>query len=124
MMYKLKNDTVINVHNIMQATIGQPILHTKINTFDFEALISTTFLGVDHGCNINNKEDYKPTIFETMIFCANIPENDLFYQERYTDYYEAICGHYIAIRFFIGFLKEYANKLKSPDEQLKVNHGT
>jgi hypothetical protein len=49
-----------------------------------DVMVSTVFLGMDHGYNSD-----KPILFETMIFGGEHDE----YQERYATYEEALAGH-------------------------------
>jgi hypothetical protein len=55
-----------------------------------EIVISTVFLGLDHGFG----ERDKPFVFETMIFGG---ENDQ-YQKRYVSYEDALKGHADAVK--------------------------
>ena len=107
--FKLENDNIISVDNVKESSIGQPILKTNISMFGFEALISTVFLGIDHSINIY---DDKPILFETMIFCDDIPSEELSYQVRYSDLYKSIEGHNFSILFLYGFLHRYSERLK------------
>jgi hypothetical protein len=43
--------------------------------------VSTIWLGLDHGMNLNNDPDYEPLIFETMVFDE---AGEIVTQERYT----------------------------------------
>lgn len=61
---------------------------TAIDLVD-DVRISTVFLGMDHGWNINNNPNYKPILWETMIFGGEHSD----YQERYTSHKDALEGH-------------------------------
>jgi hypothetical protein len=50
--------------------------------------VSTVFLGLDHGDGTG-----PPIVFETMIFGG--PHNE--YQERYSEYKDAVAGHWRAL---------------------------
>jgi hypothetical protein len=65
------------------------------NTEIGDVRISTVFLGLDHSFEIFNgsMKDYKPILFETMIFGG---EHDQ-YQERYATWEEAEAGHAVAV---------------------------
>jgi hypothetical protein len=60
-----------------------------------KVIVSTVFLGLDHSFEIFNgsMKDYKPILFETMIFGG---EHDQ-YQERYATWEEAEAGHAVAV---------------------------
>ena len=62
--------------------------------------VSTVFLGLDHGYPqwSGHTENYKPKIFETMIFNG---ENPLDYCVRYSTWKEAEEGHQMAIQWVI-----------------------
>lgn len=51
-------------------------------------LVSTVFLGVDHGFGTG-----KPVLFETMIFGGPLADS----QWRYHTWDEAVCGHVMAL---------------------------
>ena len=69
----------------------------------FGVLISTVFLGIDHGFGKG-----KPVLFETMMFGDIVSD----YQERYTTYDEAVKGHKFAVGYVIGaFISTKLNKL-------------
>lgn len=61
--------------------------------------VSTVWLGLDHGFNWENNPEYKPLIFETMIFDdeENFKEKKTHelhdFQERYSTKQQAIDGH-------------------------------
>ena len=67
----------------------------KVTHLPNKVRVSTVFLGLDHGFSFSamDDEDYKPVVFETMIFGGDHDQ----YQERYTSYDEAIAGHQRAI---------------------------
>lgn len=58
-----------------------------------DVFVSTVFLGMDHGWNIDKDVNYKPVLWETMIFGG---EHDQ-YQERYTSYKDALRGHFAVL---------------------------
>lgn len=60
--------------------------------------VSTVFIGLDHNFSMpeeREKEDYKPYIFETMIF--DVDEKEI-YCDRYATWAEAEEGHQKAIK--------------------------
>lgn len=66
--------------------------------------VSTVFLGLDHNWGDRNAPDYKPILFETMIFWQPTDENKKNdhewmdeYQERYHTWDEALAGHAVAV---------------------------
>ena len=40
----------------------------KQESIDKDYYVSTVFLGIDHGYNYSNDENYQPLVFETMVF--------------------------------------------------------
>jgi hypothetical protein len=61
---------------------------------DKHHLISTVFLGLDHGMRLTDDPNYRPLIYETMIFCYDTPTCDLDgHTQRYTTRDEARAGH-------------------------------
>ena len=54
-----------------------------------EIMVSTAFLGIDHGCNFNNDSNYVPWLWETMIFGGDHDGE----QRRYTSALDARAGH-------------------------------
>jgi hypothetical protein len=65
-------------------------------------LISTVFLGMDHGFNVSDDPSYKPVLWETMIFWQNddvtCPRPDLDNdQDRYRSVQDAIRGHAVMV---------------------------
>lgn len=58
-----------------------------------DAWVSTVWLGMDHGFWMDRNEEYKPVIFETMVFGG---EHDQ-WQARYCTEEEAIAGHRMAV---------------------------
>ena len=60
---------------------------------DDDVFVSTVFLGLDHGWGDRNAPNYKPILFETMIFGGK--HND--FQTRYHTYDEAKEGHQYAL---------------------------
>ena len=68
-----------------------------------ELLISTIFIGLDHNLALQEeKEDYKPHIFETMIF----KDNKDIYCDRYSTWKEAEEGHKEAVNWVNNGYKE------------------
>jgi hypothetical protein len=67
---------------------------------DAQHLVSTVFLGLDHGLRWNDDPGYRPILFETMIFCrqgcggCDLDE----YQERYSTEAQALAGHKQALK--------------------------
>ena len=65
-------------------------------------LVSTVFLGLDHNLNRPMRKvnkDYKPIIFETMIFDRSKEQKKIIdFQERYRTWDEAIEGHKKAVK--------------------------
>lgn len=72
---------------------------------DPEVWVSTVWLGIDHGFNFTTERNYRPVIFETMIFGGPLDQD---YQERYCTEAEALEGHARAV--------EIAKAGKVPDE--------
>jgi hypothetical protein len=58
-----------------------------------EAKISTVWLGMDHGFNFGDPDNYRPVIFETMIFGGEFDEHMM----RYCTEAEAVKGHAEAV---------------------------
>ena len=59
-----------------------------------EAWVSTVWLGMDHGFGFNrDPENYRPVIFETMIFGGKYDQTQI----RYCTEWEAIKGHAEAV---------------------------
>lgn len=70
--------------------------YARIGLDEFDGLrVSTVWLGIDHGFHWRAKEaaDYKPVIFETMIFGGDFHEN----QWRYCTEEEAARGHLLVV---------------------------
>lgn len=74
----------------------------KIMDGDTEIFISTVFLGLDHGLGDRESPNYKPLLWETMIFEGK--HND--YQERYTSHKDALEGHKQALELVNQSLKQ------------------
>lgn len=71
-------------------------------------LVSTVFLGTDHKFSTEEEKqrpDYKPDIFETMIFDKMGKGNDI-YCDRYSTWKEAEEGHKKAIQWVLDGCKE------------------
>jgi hypothetical protein len=85
------------------------VRHTYINLYDVR--ISTVFLGMDHGYPqwSHHPKNYKPVLFETMIFWNHKHELDQ-YQERYHTWDEALAGHRRAVREVIKYIRENINE--------------
>lgn len=74
----------------------------KQDKLDNDVFVSTVFLGLDHGWyGDKEKPDYKPVLFETMIFNGEYDG----YQDRYTSYNDALKGHQEAL--------DLVNKIKN-----------
>lgn len=58
-----------------------------------EAHISTVWLGMDHGWGFGDPDNYRPVIFETLVFGGKYNE----YMMRYCTEEEAIKGHQEAV---------------------------
>lgn len=69
------------------------------------AHVSTVFLSIDHGMYYMKEENYRPVLFETMIFGGPADE----YQQRYHNYDDAMKGHAEVVKR----LKNYMRKTKS-----------
>ena len=66
--------------------------------------ISTVWLGLDHGFNLHNSKNYRPLVFETMVFKDG---NGLeCYCRRYSTWEEAELGHERAIQWVREGCKE------------------
>lgn len=84
--YKVSAEEGLKVYEDPEMKIVQ---QDRVN----DIFVSTVFLGMDHGWNPNDDINYKPVLFETMIFGG---EHDQ-YQERYTSYKDALRGHFAAL---------------------------
>jgi len=71
-------------------SLSRVVDSTRINNIR----ISTVFLSIDHGWNIEDRDDYEPVLWETMIF-GGVHDQ---YQERYTSYHDARLGHEVAVK--------------------------
>lgn len=69
-----------------------------------EIMISTVFLGMDHGYHYTNNPDYKPVLWETMVFWDR-PDD---FMERYTSLEDAKKGR----AHIVGLVKEILEKEK------------
>ena len=56
--------------------------------------VSTVFLRIDHGFSTNNPPDYKPILWETMVFGGKYDQS----QWRYTSHAAAVAGHARVVR--------------------------
>lgn len=101
-VYKLNNDKSISRCDILEWSkqIEDPnlrkIAHDTINGIR----ISTVWLGLDHGYELLHPpgSEYKPVLFETMVFAH--PDNmEDCYCDRYCTYDEALTGHQQAIEW-------------------------
>jgi hypothetical protein len=84
-LYILKGKEIIPVDNMLEWTKifknnNRVVKYTRYGNI----LISTVFLGIDHGY-----ESKVPIVFETMVFGGKHDE----YQRRYSTYDEALDGH-------------------------------
>lgn len=53
-------------------------------------LVSTVFLGLDHGFRVGSASDYRPVLWETMVFGGKDSDE---YCQRYTSHEAALAGH-------------------------------
>lgn len=60
--------------------------------------VSTAFLGIDHGFNFKPDKNYKPVLWETMIFGSR-KKALTDYQVRYSSLEDAKKGHEYAVKF-------------------------
>ena len=77
----------------LEANHGIPGKHRVAETLIGEIVISTVFLGLDHGMSRFGTDD-EPIVFETMIFGG---AHDMF-QARYSTWAEAEAGHEQAVQ--------------------------
>lgn len=73
-------------------------------------LVSTVFLGLDHGFNFHDAPNYRPILFETMTFYQRVetPAHDQWIDRRcwrYCTTQEAIAGHDHAVEIVKRHLK-------------------
>jgi hypothetical protein len=118
--YKLVGDKVFLSESAPIRSSCQ-ILDTSLTAFGFTLRISTIFLGLDCGLNLHDDDDYVPTLFETMVFCDEIPSTELYFQDRYQDYYSAIKGHCETIKSVMVFIQGHAEKLKKTEDEISRN---
>ncbi len=96
MYYKLNEDkTISHVEDIIEwaKSLEGNDRHVAKDTLEDGTFISTVFLGMDHRFEPFDGPG-KPVVFETMVFTIHplLKEyND--YQERYTNWDEALKGH-------------------------------
>lgn len=96
--------TVVSTNNFeewvswFEKPSNRSVSKTKIGEF----IVSTVFLGIDHGFW---KSSSKPVLFETMIYKEK-DRSFLDYQKRYSSYEEALNGHKNAIRWLGDFEKK------------------
>lgn len=65
--------------------------------FDKDIFLSTVFLGLDHGWNMNKDPDYRPVLFETMLM-----DEKQDFMVRYCTYDEATLGHAAAVEHVLN----------------------
>jgi hypothetical protein len=75
----------------MRKTRSKHVAEDYIN----DKRISTVWLGLDHGFEFEDNKNYKPLIFETMIF----EKGDEIYCNRYSTWKESEEGHKKAIQW-------------------------
>jgi hypothetical protein len=61
-----------------------------------DKFVSTVFLSIDHGFSFYHDTEYKPIVFETMVFPKSHIE---IYCDRYSTWKEAIDGHEKAVEW-------------------------
>lgn len=66
-------------------------------TYFDDCEVSTVFLGLDHGFGM--RADDEPILFETMVFGG--PQDDSFFQQRYSTYEQACDGHAGVVEWII-----------------------
>lgn len=89
--YRLVGKKVVPAQSLAEAYAGNRSL-AKTDLPD-DVHVSTVFLGLDHSWG-----GKPPVVFETMIFGG---PHDMF-QERYSDYDEALVGHERAVKLARG----------------------
>lgn len=70
--------------------------------FSDKIFLSTVFLGIDHGWNLNDEPNYRPVLFETLLM--GYEPDDSEFMQRYCTYQEAELGHAAAVEYLC---KEY-----------------
>lgn len=97
-MYILKDKKVVPTENFSEFTEFFRNEDNKIVKQQYigDILISTVFLGIDHGGYLTNGQ---PIVFETMIFKDDDFED--LYCSRYVNYEDALRGHRHAVRLVI-----------------------
>jgi len=87
--YKMNKDGSVekceNVNGYVDCFKNKVVSQTKLRG----VFVSTVFLVIDHGYRDFGDKNYKPVLWETMIFGGK--NND--YQERYTSLEDAKAGH-------------------------------
>lgn len=95
MYYKLVGKRVVRTTQDGWLKSMQRKTHVlKMDSFD-KTIVSTVFLGIDH----RMFENSDPVLFETMIFNHDKFNN---YQQRYTNYDDAMRGHQVAVNLVKG----------------------
>jgi hypothetical protein len=84
----IKANDVLEWGKFFEQTGRRQVARTNIGN----VLISTVFLGIDHGWMEN-----EPVLFETMIF--NLPEEEDEYQTRCSTWQQALEMHNEAVRY-------------------------
>jgi hypothetical protein len=108
--YILKDRVAVPVSSVKEWADfyeNQKLRRIRFNTIKkYDIDISTVFLGLDHGYPqwAGHTENYKPQIFETMIFWEKHELNN--WCDRYSTWDEAVKGHREAIRLVIKTLRE------------------
>src|SRR5215207_7910056 len=110
--YKLVGKEVVPTNNIKEVKFGQVIVQSNVTMFEFQAVVSTVFLPIDHA-NFDQKEI---VVFETMIF-SKIENLD--YRKRHSNLFAAIKGHSKAVNYLYRYLDRHASKLKLYKENNK-----
>lgn len=85
------------------------VRYTTIKKYNVE--ISTVFLGLDHGYPqwLGHPKNYKPVVFETMVFWNDSHELD-HYQNRYQTWKQALDGHRETVRNVIKYIRDKIEK--------------
>lgn len=90
-LYTLKDKKVIEVDDTAamskQDFASRIVGKTQVTP---EVLVSTVFLGIDHGMPYGSQ----PVLFETMVFGGPLDQS----QECYCTYEQAECGHMVWVK--------------------------
>ena len=83
--------------------------------------VSTIWLGIDQGFNISGIKDYKPTIFETMVFRGEERLADTYFCKRYLTLKEAQIGHKQIVAHFTNPKYEVNLAMNSIQDDIDPN---